>query len=103
MPVFFVAGDDETALFAAGVVVEPCTNLVAVALFDTLIVDPTVNPAGAALPVACLIADCAAAKSAVEVAVTVYTDAVPVVPDVNGAELGVVAIQYSYPYSIFSR
>jgi hypothetical protein len=48
-------------------------------------------------------ADCAAPKDAVEVGVTVYLDAGEVVPVDNGGDLGVVAMLYSYPYSIFSR
>jgi hypothetical protein len=103
VPVFLGAGDDAAALFATGVVVEPCVNLPPAVLCATLIVDPTVKVDGGAVPVACLIADCAAPKAAVEVGVTVYLDAGDVVPVDNGGDLGVVAILYSYPYSIFSQ
>ena len=102
VPVFFGAGDDETALFAKGVVVDPCTNLPPGVDCATLIVEPTLKLDGGDVPVACLMADFAAPNAAVEVGVTVYLAAVAVVPDVNGAELGVVAILYSYPYCIFS-
>jgi hypothetical protein len=66
-------------------------------------VEPTVKVDGGAVPVACLMADFAAPNAAVEVGVTVYLDAGDVVPVDNGGDLGVVAILYSYPYSIFSR
>ena len=68
-------------------------------------VDPTAKVLGGAFPVACLIADCAAANVAAELAVILIVEVVAVVPvpvtfDVEGDAFGVVAILFLSLYYI---
>jgi hypothetical protein len=89
----------ETAAFNIGVVVDPCTNFPPGVVCVILVVDPTARVLAGALPVACVIADFTAAKSAVELAVRLIVEVVAVVPvpvtfAVEGDAFGVVAIKF---------